>query len=201
MIRERRAMVDKAVRHDLLSCLLEANDLDSDQETLNENEIISMLFILHRFNNINLVTNVPGNIYMFLVAGHEVRNLHSHSHFWFGNKMTIWLDGDTYFRLRICVVGVVPWWTGEGLWGDQVSYQRARSGMFFIFNVLCAEFHMDYLDLWGNASFYLFLSVWMLVQVFDLSPLTEVFQCHLRNITIVSACSLSPDISTDPSSR
>ena len=49
MIRERRAVVDKVERHDLLSNLLEANDhdLDPDSETLSENEIISVLLILH----------------------------------------------------------------------------------------------------------------------------------------------------------
>jgi len=52
MIRERQAVVEKVERHDLFSNLLEANDLDLDTETLTENEII-------------------GNIYIFLVAGHE----------------------------------------------------------------------------------------------------------------------------------
>jgi cytochrome P450 len=47
MIRERQAMVDKVERHDLLSSLLEANDHDFDVETLSEDEIISMLLILH----------------------------------------------------------------------------------------------------------------------------------------------------------
>ena len=47
MIRERRALVDKEERHDLLSSLLEANNYDLDLETLSENEIISMLPILH----------------------------------------------------------------------------------------------------------------------------------------------------------
>ena len=75
MIRERQVVVDKVERHDLLSSLLEANDHDLDLETLTENEIISMLHILHL--NVDLViTNVPGNIYVFLVAGHEVCNLH-----------------------------------------------------------------------------------------------------------------------------
>jgi cytochrome P450 len=49
MIRERKAMVDKVERHDLLSSLLEANDHDLDLETLSEDEIISMLLILHIF--------------------------------------------------------------------------------------------------------------------------------------------------------
>ena len=40
-------MADKVERHDLLSCLLEANDLDLNLEILSENEIISMLHILH----------------------------------------------------------------------------------------------------------------------------------------------------------
>jgi cytochrome P450 len=47
MIRDRRAAIDKVERHDLLSRLLEANDHDLDLETLSENEIISMLLILH----------------------------------------------------------------------------------------------------------------------------------------------------------
>ena len=47
MIRERRASIDKEERHDLLSSLLKANDNDLDLETLSENEIISMLPILH----------------------------------------------------------------------------------------------------------------------------------------------------------
>ena len=47
MIRERQAAIDKVERHDLLSSLLKANDDDLDVETLSENEIISMLLILH----------------------------------------------------------------------------------------------------------------------------------------------------------
>ena len=47
MIRERQAVGDKAERNDLFSSLLEANDHDLDLETLSENEIISMLPILH----------------------------------------------------------------------------------------------------------------------------------------------------------
>ena len=47
MIRERRASIDEEERHDLLSSLLKANDNDLDLETLSENEIISMLPILH----------------------------------------------------------------------------------------------------------------------------------------------------------
>ena len=46
MIRERQAGVEKVERHDLLSSLLKANDYDLDLETLNEDEIISMLLFL-----------------------------------------------------------------------------------------------------------------------------------------------------------
>ena len=81
MIRERQAMVDKVERHDLFSSLLEANDHDLDLETLSEDEIISMLHILHLLTMLDLITNVAGNIYIFLIAGHEVRNLHFLSHF------------------------------------------------------------------------------------------------------------------------
>ena len=40
---------------------------------------------------------------------------------------------------------------------------------------LCAEFHMNYLDLRGNASFDLFYSVRMALQVINFRELTEVF--------------------------
>lgn len=73
MIRERQAVVEKTVRHDLLSSLLKANDLDLGIETLSEDEIISM-FLITSFDNAEFVTDVPGNIYIFLVAGHEVRH-------------------------------------------------------------------------------------------------------------------------------
>ena len=83
MVRERQGVVDKEERHDLLSRLLEANDLDLnlDLETMSEDEIISMLHILHLLTMLDLITNVAGNIYIFLIAGHEVRNLHFLSHF------------------------------------------------------------------------------------------------------------------------
>ena len=89
MIRERRAVVDKVERHDLFSSLLEANDYDLDLETLSENEIISTFFVLHL---LTMLTKILGNIYVFLVAGHEVRNLHLLSQFLFGNELTIRLD-------------------------------------------------------------------------------------------------------------
>ena len=47
MVRERQAVADKVERHDLFSRLLETNDLDLGVETWSENEIISMLHILH----------------------------------------------------------------------------------------------------------------------------------------------------------
>ena len=47
MIRERQAAVEKMEQHDLFSSLLKANDHDFDLETLSEDEIISMLLILH----------------------------------------------------------------------------------------------------------------------------------------------------------
>ena len=78
MIRERRTVVDKVERLDLFSSLLEANDHDLDLETLSEDEIISMLHIL---DLLTMLTLVPGNIYVFLVAGHEVRIPHFLSHF------------------------------------------------------------------------------------------------------------------------
>ena len=51
MVRERQAAVEKVERHDLFSSLLEANDHDFDQETLTENEIISMPLLLTLLTN------------------------------------------------------------------------------------------------------------------------------------------------------
>ena len=73
MIRERQAVVEETEKHDLFSSLLKANDLDLGLETLSEDEIISMHPIITSFDNAEFVTDVPGNIYIFLVAGHEVR--------------------------------------------------------------------------------------------------------------------------------
>ena len=63
MVRERQGVVDKEERHDLLSRLLEANDLDLnlDLETMSEDEIISMLHISS--NSVDLVTNVSQAIF------------------------------------------------------------------------------------------------------------------------------------------
>ena len=64
--------------------------------------------------------------------------------------------------------------------------------VIFYSSVLCAEFHIYYIDLRGNASFDLFLSVRIVLQVIDLSALTDFFQCGLRNVTNVSPCSFVP---------
>jgi hypothetical protein len=62
-----QAAVKKMEQHDFFSSLPNANDNDSDLETLSKDEIISMLLILHFL----IMLTVPGNIYIFLV---EVRN-------------------------------------------------------------------------------------------------------------------------------
>ena len=67
--------------------------------------------------------------------------------------------------------------------------------LYFLYTL--AKSDVDYLVLWGNASFDLFLSVRMGLQSMDISALTEVFQCHLRNATNVSNCSFPSDISID----
>ena len=69
-------MIDKVERHDLLSSLLEANDHDLDLETLSEDQLISLLLILCLLLFLVTNLNVPGNIHVFLIAGHEVRNPH-----------------------------------------------------------------------------------------------------------------------------
>jgi hypothetical protein len=75
MIHERESMVEKSERHDLLSNLLEANDHDVDLVALTDNELICM-FTNRSFFPPQLIMLTNGfliaNIYLFLVAGHEV---------------------------------------------------------------------------------------------------------------------------------
>jgi hypothetical protein len=75
MIREREFAVEKSEQHDLLSNLLEANDHDADLVTLTDSELICM-FTYKSYIFQLLLTNgfFIANIYIFLVAGHEVRN-------------------------------------------------------------------------------------------------------------------------------
>ena len=64
-------LADKLIgeRHDLLSSLLEANDHDLDIETLWEQDYKYASYPTSSLDDVDLVTNVSGNIYMFLVAG------------------------------------------------------------------------------------------------------------------------------------
>ena len=82
MIRERESAVEKPERHDLLSNLLEANDHDADLVALTEIELICMFTIKSYIFQLILTNGFPiANIYMFLVAGHEVRNPYFPLHF------------------------------------------------------------------------------------------------------------------------
>ena len=78
MIHERESAVEKSERHDLLSNLLEANDHDADRVALTESELICMFFVyIYEFHifQLMLTNGFPiANVYMFLVAGHEVCN-------------------------------------------------------------------------------------------------------------------------------
>ena len=103
MIRGRQLAVDKVERHDLFTKLLEANDDDLNQNSLTEDELISSFSILAYFQQCEL-TDVSGNIYIFLLAGHEVRKLRFLSQ----KSLIICSDNGTYFGLRICIVGIVP---------------------------------------------------------------------------------------------
>jgi hypothetical protein len=73
MIRERELEVEKSERNDLLSNLLEANDLDANLVALTESELICM-FTFKSYIFLLILTNgfFIANIYIFLVAGHEV---------------------------------------------------------------------------------------------------------------------------------
>jgi hypothetical protein len=74
MMRERELEVEKSERNDLLSNLLEANDLDANLVTLTESELICMLTCKSYIFLLILTNGFPiANIYIFLIAGHEVR--------------------------------------------------------------------------------------------------------------------------------
>ena len=78
MIRERQNS-EKVERHDLFSNLLAANDEDMDIVNLTESELIGVC-VLDTFKVIEAwhSINFKGNIYIFLVAGHEVSKLTEH---------------------------------------------------------------------------------------------------------------------------
>ena len=161
MIRDRQSAINKVERHDLFTKLLEANDDDLGQKSMTEDELIGSFSILTIFfKTIWNLMDVSGNMYIFLLAGHEVGN----PHLLFrriNNFDAFWLDNGTYFGLHICTVGIIPWWTGEALWTDQVCYQRAPPGMSFwiSFTYVPNFIWIIYIDLWGNASSKLFHGV------------------------------------------
>ena len=76
MMRERELEVEKSERNDLLSNLLEANDHDANLVALTESELICMSACKSYIFLLILTNEFPiANIYIFLVAGHEVRSI------------------------------------------------------------------------------------------------------------------------------
>ena len=76
MMRERELEVEKSERNDLLSNLLEANDHDANLVALTESELICMFACKSYIFLLILTNEFPiANIYIFLVAGHEVRSI------------------------------------------------------------------------------------------------------------------------------
>ena len=74
MMRERELAVEKSERNDLLNNYLEANDLNTDQVALTESELICMFKFKSYIFQITLTNGYHiANIFLFLVAGHEVR--------------------------------------------------------------------------------------------------------------------------------
>ena len=69
MVEERLAS-EKVERHDLFSSLLASNSPEFDASTLTEEELIGVLPLIVRYS---FVYTISGNIFAFLVAGHEVR--------------------------------------------------------------------------------------------------------------------------------
>ena len=100
MIRERQGET-KANRHDLFNSLLDANN-DDDGVKLTESELIGMISTIDRVPSAN---RFPANIYIFLLAGHEVSRLH---------MMLVpiepkWsTDKWTYIMFRVCIIGTLP---------------------------------------------------------------------------------------------
>ena len=80
MIRERELAVEKSERHDLLSNLMEANDHDDDLVALTESELICTFTYNLTFSMLTKRNPPIANIYIFLVAGHEVRNSYYFPH-------------------------------------------------------------------------------------------------------------------------
>jgi hypothetical protein len=74
MMREREFADEKSERNDLLSNYLEANDLNADLVALTEDELICMFTFKSYIFQLILTNEFPiANIFLFLVAGHEVR--------------------------------------------------------------------------------------------------------------------------------
>lgn len=70
---------EKVKRHDLFSSLLAANDEDMDIINLTESELIGVCFsFFSRWLKLGDLINFKGNIYIFLIAGHEVSKLTEH---------------------------------------------------------------------------------------------------------------------------
>ena len=71
---EERQNSEKVQRHDLLSNLLAANDENLDVTNLTTSEIIGVFGtrFIRSDSNLNPFIFCEGNIYIFLLAGHEV---------------------------------------------------------------------------------------------------------------------------------
>lgn len=76
MIRKRQNS-EKVERHDLFSNLLAANDEDMDIVNLTESELIGMFLGIFQSDCLTF-NKFKGNIYIFLIAGHEVSKLTEH---------------------------------------------------------------------------------------------------------------------------
>lgn len=74
MITGRRALGIKEERDDVFTALLQANEFDDAENRLSDQELIGEFIYCHFlvvFSRSHL--SPTGNIFMFLIAGHEVR--------------------------------------------------------------------------------------------------------------------------------
>jgi len=114
MIANRRNAEKKEERYDLFSSLLDANDEESPdgEAKLTERELI-------------------GNIFIFLVAGHEVRGRFSHSTFFLTATLSC-VDHRSYAMLHVWFTSALPGRARETVPTNQVSdSERQTSGESF----------------------------------------------------------------------
>ena len=126
---EERQNSNKEQRHDLFSNLLSANDEDLDVTNLTKRELMGMLWFFLKWLDIDPFVNLEGNIYMFLLAGHEVcQSVAQHLQI---NSFGIKSVNGAHPLLHLWFISAIPRWTGKALQAYPICHSRwPHSGMF-----------------------------------------------------------------------